>query len=1284
MNGDELAVFGVASDGSTDQWDGFRTPVGVLLRWFPPEHSSFPDFGFEVYRALVPDVPLLPLNDLNVPFIEGRSSWIYGAVTLTCAGGLHFQPAQHLGWHRLVITPGSPVTVEFANPAWLVQVVTAEGTVDLAVAGFSGGQERVQQRCDFPGQTVVWRTRGLQRVVIEGEGSVTFIGFHLLEDKASWQHLAHLCLPVVDPAYACAPPPGMREQEIAIGRLPGPVANQWPTRFVPQFGDLVDMLRRLVRRLPPPALPASPDPDAPAFLADERAVLALALLDPHVARIVGLAYDDSLAGALDGREYIYKVTGAWRGQPAIYDAADGDVLALAVADGAVTVGAPAHVPGIELTFTQPALDLKAIWLGIPGAAWAIEDPAGTVSTGNFGFGGGITAAVAAKLTVTGAGLPGVLQRLAFAPRITRFGLLPGIVAVEPGPPAGPTTMRATVSRRSLTVPPLAGLNWDTPRAADGTVPDGAPVAYQVGERQLGTDPAAPQPPAPAAIMRTDLVGDGAVIYPPAAEESRLDLYIAGRYTALTPGWWGWWSRGVDLFGRVSAASLWGLAAVVDDAIPPRPVLVDAEYVQATAPSSVTGRGADAIRWLAAHPGADGLVCRWSYGADQADLTDLDCFRVAVRFPVAGVTGPGSYPDFPAGAPAGVVGTTRVLAELGPVRSPVSGPVVAAAADPVLAVDVVKVTPLPPNPLGAPSAVATSLCQVDLTIDSADGIFADGILRVAGVDHPVVSSSPGEQLLLSVEHPINDPIPTGTAQLRAPAGRVVRVEASLPSVGTTGLRAGAGVVTWPAPDGTRKRLTVLARAGDTFLCLAGAELPAPGASLSWYPDWFAHLSGSTVGLAPTESEMARAQVAVRAVRVNGRESVPSGPGAITAVHLTVPDPPVLTSITFDPADTCTVLATAATPFHGRSRFALRWTPTPGRSVTVWRALSDEICRIDLAEHDRDGRPHSFPADRWLANVRADPVRRQRVETELAAIDAARQVTGASLQDAVQAAYDALTIDTQMLLARQDYAAAAFTALTPVPLTGSAFEDEFDGRGHAHWMYRLTSRTRAGLDSRPTEPTPPICAPDVVPPTVPLTLMALADLAGGAVVVHWQTSVDADLHHYDLFATRNPPVAVDLVDVAPTLTVTPNPHRPGATLTARVEVEPGDWWFAIRAVDRSGNRSALSTALPGKALRPRPAAPVWISAVRNAGAVRLRWRHNADARLACLVERRPPADTSLGWLTVSAWLPRGRYEYVDEPRNIDAAYEYRVRVRDQLGQTCAEIPVITLPPSGGAPP
>jgi hypothetical protein len=106
----------------------------------------------------------------------------------------------------------------------------------------------------------------------------------------------------------------------------------------------------------------------------------------------------------------------------------------------------------------------------------------------------LVAADASVLQLTWPGAQPTLQSLAVTPRISRLGLLPGIVAADPGPPPGPTTISARLSRRSPSVATVAALSWDTPRAADGTIPEGTPVGYQVGHRLL--DPTRTRPAQP--------------------------------------------------------------------------------------------------------------------------------------------------------------------------------------------------------------------------------------------------------------------------------------------------------------------------------------------------------------------------------------------------------------------------------------------------------------------------------------------------------------------------------------------------------------------------------------------------------------------------------------------------------------------------------------------------------------------------------------------------------------------------------------------------------------------
>jgi hypothetical protein len=122
------------------------------------------------------------------------------------------------------------------------------------------------------------------------------------------------------------------------------------------------------------------------------------------------------------------------------------------------------------------------------------------------------------------------------------------------------------------------------------------------------------------------------------------------------------------------------------------------------------------------------------------------------------------------------------------------------------------------------------------------------------------------------------------------------------------------------------------------------------------------------------------------------------------------------------------------------------------------------------------------------------------------------------------------------------------------------------------------------------------------------------------------------------------------------------------------EMGEWCFWIVATDTSGNRSEPSRMLRGRALVPPPEPPVWLPPARGPAAVSLRWIHPGDQRLSCLVERR--ADGETRWVALSEWLPRGVYAYDDVPPDLDAAWVYRIRVRDHDNRHAAVIPEVFL--------
>ena len=358
--------------------------------------------------------------------------------------------------------------------------------------------------------------------------------------------------------------------------------------------------------------------------------------------------------------------------------------------------------------------------------------------------------------------------------------------------------------------------------------------------------------------------------------------------------------------------------------------------------------------------------------------------------------------------------------------------------------------------------------------------------------------------------------------------------------------------------------------------------------------------------------------------------------------------------------------------------------------MYRALADEVFRLDR-EHVRRPATRDLAQPRWPSGVWADAARKTRVEQELAVIDAALADA-----DAASAAYEDACNDTQMFLGLQPHTWAAFTPLFGRPIETNSHTDILNGRTRAHWFYAVTARSLAGVESTPSTISPPICCPDVVPPAPPLAHSALA--AEGAIKLKWLASPDADTHHYEIYAARGADAVANLdrltsvasyaieggVATAPSANYTPSPHVSGRTIerfVPRARNEMGDWCFWIVATDTAGNRSEPSRMLRGRALQPPPLPPLWVSATRNGDRVDLEWRYPTgaqgypeDPRWATLVERRPHAGGF--WASVSPWLPRGEYSHSDRPPLFDAAWDYRLQVRDQFGQMCSEQPVISL--------
>jgi hypothetical protein len=1312
---DDLALLAVGSDGNVEQWDGETAPTGIMLRWFHRPDLGFPDYGYDLYRAHVPDIAPL-VWDILAPLIAGQTTYDHaGELVLASDVGLSFQQTT-IGL-SLVIAPGDRVSLTFPDPAWHVEIEPALVGAFVDVEVFAAGESKEVRRLAPGGGTEKWITRGIDRVEITGDGAIRRIGYGLVNAPRRWLHLTHLCLPVTDPAYPCGPQPAVSDEDEARDRVPAGV--DWVARYAPGFAEMHPYLRALATRRPA-AFPPSADPDAPVLGLDPEAAVLIAALDPHIARIVGLAWDDPLApNGLDGTEWSYKLVGRWRGERvraqlgSPKDLASISRLGIAVRVDWESLGAPeggvqvrAGEPSLRLDFREPA-DEVVLVLGTEHAIdWVAFDAAGDrLASGSFGarreererddrrlatVEESIAAVGTAAVELTAAE-DFLLSAIGLVKTpVERFTILPFIRAVAVGPPRGPLSLVARPERPGGVASALqAALTWDLGATPAGVYAEDACVLYQVAAEQLSVDPAAPKPQAPA-FRTSSLLNAGRPILVPsnvAGAPKPPARYYTDR--GLSEGWRAWWVRGIDLFGRLSAASPPAIERLEDSALPPPPVLLHSEYVQAALSAqqaALAGRSSIGNSWAAANPGANGAVVAWGWTPElEALAPDVDGFRLYVRRPL---TVRGGGPTAAAKSYDGVAWGTAVE-EVGPIPIRFDGTVTTTASS-IPNVDVTAV-----SAIGDPTAPTHWYCVTSLSLDAGAGALIGATLEAGTQSWEIVGNGDGATAWVAVKAvPPATGAPTpGVYEIVAGTSGIARVVTDLapPALGADPFqRRAAGALT---SNGTR--LLVLGRLGGSFVCQRPegvTALPAPNDDVSWFPAYLVVLTDAGFGpVASTSEPVAHAQVTVTSVRTYAgrqRESGPAAPGLLTAVDAVVPTPPAIAAI--PTGDYCAEVATRA-DWYGISRFTLTWTATAGLAYVVYRALGDAIAQLDLAEHRQGAtvKAHDFPQAVWPTAMWNDANRRQLAQQDIAALDAAIAAGNAA---AIEAAYDALHADAQQLIAGRAAVEGAYTALNGVPLNASqsgpmSHVDEFDGRPRSHWFYRVAARSPAGLESAKTPPTPPICAPDVVPPAAPLAQLALADT--GKVKLRWQGSPDPDVARYLVFRTDGEAASADLRSMQLIARVAPSPSSAlGANEVAPAAVQgepswlehgdqvpPGpDWLYRIVAEDRAGNCSGPSALLRGRSLSAPPAPPVWNPPTRVGNAVNLSWTHSADQRLACFVSRRSVGGSF--WVPASGWLPRGDYAYEDKPLDLDASWEYRLEVRDQLNQAAAAKPTVTL--------
>jgi hypothetical protein len=433
---------------------------------------------------------------------------------------------------------------------------------------------------------------------------------------------------------------------------------------------------------------------------------------------------------------------------------------------------------------------------------------------------------------------------------------------------------------------------------------------------------------------------------------------------------------------------------------------------------------------------------------------------------------------------------------------------------------------------------------------------------------------------------------------------------------------------------------------------------------------------------------------------GNEGRVGPPAKIFRVLREPPLPPVL------PRMPERMFATRADQ-NGNSFYTFRWKPLDETRLHVFRAFDDALFNVDWSQRPRAAldatKVEFFPSE--SIDARWTSVHRQQVATELNQLNAfAHDATGAT-QAFVY--YRGLSADALRVLAGLPGNNAAFTQITIAPLDPDdpawtnrrgpddadnfqigdsnnplaspalrIFIDTLDGRTTNRYFYRVAYVDVGNNRSALSLATPPVKCPNVIPPEVPVITMAVAGM-DREITLSWTSNREVDLLEYRVFRTESAQNALHIqrMDQVAVVAAEPNPAtRPLAVSWTDSSVQGlKDFWYRIVAVGgdaplsplRGENISAASPAVKARAKQGSPAPPIIHSPVWDEArvTVTLVWQ-TQDPHVLARVERRE--FEGLPWQAVSGWLSSETQTAIDTPPPHREGWDYRIRVKDALGQ------------------
>lgn len=228
----------------------------------------------------------------------------------------------------------------------------------------------------------------------------------------------------------------------------------------------------------------------------------------------------------------------------------------------------------------------------------------------------------------------------------------------------------------------------------------------------------------------------------------------------------------------------------------------------------------------------------------------------------------------------------------------------------------------------------------------------------------------------------------------------------------------------------------------------------------------------------------------------------------------------------------------------------------------------------------------------------------------------------------------------------------------------FQDEGVIAGQAY-RYKVTGVNAFAQESAPSQPVS-VTLRDVQPPATPAAPQTA--VRRDTVALHWPPNQDADLAGYYVYRSPGGPDRMQRVTASP------------STKPYFVEIglpERSTWYYAISAVDRSGNESPLSAAVLVDILDLTPPKPPHnITVETDTGRVVLRWEPNTEGDILGYHVYKATRDSTDEYFFQTTLKPLRRPEFIDEvPKGADYPFYYRIVAVDSLFNFSDFSPMVT---------